>query len=312
MRWQIKAMIQNAVAWLPEPISYPVYYTIQRTVGGLRRVTPLRTLRSAHHIVTTLAQHGHDVHGATCFELGTGRQCGLPLGLWLCGAKQVITVDLNLYLREELVLADIRYIAQHSSQITELFGHYADHPVFQERLQYLCRLAPQTLQDVLRATNIHYFSPADARSVALLAGSIDYHVSVAVLEHIHPNILVSIITEARRLLQPRGLFVHGFDPKDHFATSDPSITAINFLQFDDETWHRYAGNRYMYHNRLRADDYLSLISQNGFDILHTDRTLDERSLRALEAGFPVHARFAHKTFEDLATGSMRVIARPSE
>lgn len=95
MHWKVKAAIQNMVARLPESISYPTYYTIQRTVGGLRHVTPIRTLESALRIVAALAKQGRTVQGATCFELGTGRQCGMPLGLWLCGAKQVITVDLN-------------------------------------------------------------------------------------------------------------------------------------------------------------------------------------------------------------------------
>jgi len=312
MHWKVKAAVQNVVAWLPESICYPAYYAIQRSVGGLRYVSTLRTVGSAHRFVTTLAQHGHDVHDATCFELGTGRQCGLPLGLWLCGAKQVITVDLNPFLREELVLDDIRYIAQHSSQITELFGDYAKHPVFQERLQYLCRLTLSTLQDVLRATNIHYFSPADARSMPLQAQSIDYYISMAVLEHIPPTALRDIWQETLRLLRPSGLAMHLIDPSDHFAYSDSSITAINFLQFDDETWHRYAGNRFMYHNRLRVDDYVALIEQTGFTIVDFERTIDERSLRALEAGFPVHARFAHKTFEDLATRNIWVTARPSE
>lgn len=310
MHWKVKAAVQNTVACLPESISYPTYYMIQRTVGGLRHVTPLRTLRYAWWIVEALARQGRNIHGTTCFELGTGRQCGLPLGLWLCGAKQVITVDLNPYLRENFVLNDIAYIAKHTEEIIDLFGPHATHPIFQERLHHLCTLHPRTLQDVLYATHIHYFSRTDARSTALQSQIIDYYTSMYVLEHIPPAALRDIWQETRRLLRPNGLALHWFDPKDHFAVVDPAITAINFLQFDDATWNRYAGNRFMYHNRLRADDYLTLIQQNGFEIVHTERTLDERSLRALEAGFPVHAQFAHKSFEDLATGSMHVIARP--
>lgn len=163
---------------------------------------------------------------------------------------------------------------------------------------------------MLRETNIHYFSRTDARSTPLQSQSIDYYTSVAVLEHIPPAVLRDIWQETHRLLRPDGLAFHWFDPKDHFAVSDPSITAINFLQFDDATWHRYAGNRFMYHNRLRVDDYIAMLEQAGFTVVDLYRKLDERSLAALEAGFQVHAQFADKSFHDLATGSVHVLARP--
>lgn len=310
MHWKIKAAVQNTVALLPQDLSYTSYLTLQRAFGRLRHLNPKRNLGTAVGLLNLIEHVGHSAYNKTFFEIGTGRQVAMPLGLWLCGAKQVITVDPNPYLREDFVLADIAYIAQHTAEINKLFGAYATRSIFQERLQQLCEMHPQSIQDVLRATNIHYLSPADARHTALRAGSIDYHVSVTVLEHIPPDALVEVFREAHRILSPNGLFVHWFGPKDHFATSDPSITTINFLQYDDKTWDRYAGNRYMYHNRLRIDDYIHLIEQENFRILHEERVIDERAMQQLRDGFHVDARFAGKSFEDLATASSKMVACP--
>jgi predicted RNA methylase len=43
------------------------------------------------------------VTGRTVLEVGTGHMVDLPIGMWLCGAERVITVDLNPYLSRELV-----------------------------------------------------------------------------------------------------------------------------------------------------------------------------------------------------------------
>ena len=84
------------------------------------------------------------------------------------------------------------------------------------------------------------------------------HISYTVFEHIPAPILSDILSEAQRVLRPSGLAIHLIDYSDHFAHSDASISAINFLQYDDAAWSRLADNPYMYMNRLRADDYPAL------------------------------------------------------
>lgn len=63
------------------------------------------------------------------------------------------------------------------------------------------------------------------------------------------------------------MFVHKIDYSDHFSHSDKSISPINFLQFTDSEWHKIAGNRYMYMNRLRHDDFIHLFSVINHHIL---------------------------------------------
>jgi SAM-dependent methyltransferase len=157
--------------------------------------------------------------------------------------------------------------------------------------------------------NIDYMSPADAANLPLEAHSVDLHVSHTVLEHIPSDVLLAILAEARRILRPGGLLIHNVDPSDHFAHDDDTITRINFLQFADSEWKALAGNQFMYHNRLRAPDYVRLFEENGVRILRDERSIDERSKAALLSGFPVDARFGSLTHDDLATTTISLMGR---
>ncbi len=312
MHWKRKAAIQNMVARLPDSLSYHAYYALQRTFGRIERVDLERGLRKGLRLIEMLDAQQRDLHGATILEIGTGRRLGVPLACWLCGAQQVLTVDLNPYLRPELVLADLAYLRGHADNIRELFGAYAHRPIFGERLDALLHHPIPDLAALLALTNIHYFSPADARQLPLREQCVDYHISTNVLEHVPPPALAAILHEARRTLKRTGLFVHVVDLSDHFAHTDRSISAINFLQFDDATWHQYAGNRYMYQNRLRASDYLALLDHAEFAVIEQHAHVDARSLALLQAGFPVAAQFQQYAPTVNATVRLDLVARPEE
>jgi SAM-dependent methyltransferase len=301
MNWKIKAYLQKAVATLPEGVGYHVYFVLQCLNGTFGKIRVQPRLRVARRLVELAEQAGCSVRGKTLFELGTGWSCTTPLGLWLCGADRVITVDVNPYLKEQLVLKEVRYIVEHPNEITELFGDYSQTSMFQKRLQELCRKPPRTLQELLARSGICYWSRFDARRTSLAQGAVDFYFSWYVLQHIPPDVLRDIWRESHRILHPDGLVVHCVDAGDQFTRADPELTAIHFLQFDEDTWMRYAGNRFAYHNRLRASDYLNLARDQGFEVVLSESAVDEPSLAQLRRGFPVHPRYRGKSLEDLAT-----------
>lgn len=311
MHWKLKAAIQNAIAVLPESVSYPLYYRVQRMAGGLRRINPTSRLRAGIEVWRRLQQSGCDPVGKTFFEVGTGRMVTAPLAYWLMGARKIITVDLNPYLRPELVQESIRFLADHRAQMAELFGEL----LLADRIDQLVGFAQADrfdLSEFLEAVGIEYRAPSDAAATGLPDRSIDFHTSYTVLEHIPPAVLSAIFAEASRLLKPGGLAVHGIDYSDHFAHRDPSITAINFLQYSDAAWGRWAGNRYMYMNRLRHADYLERLADGGFSIVNDEPTTDPRSLQAIESGeVRPYADLASRTPAELAITSSWIVAKPT-
>lgn len=308
MKWKLKAAIQNVVAALPVG-SDAVYFGIQRVAGGLRsdRINPLSRMKAAADIVAWARAAGIDVTGKTVLEVGTGHMIDLPTGMWLCGAERIITVDLHRYLSTELVSESRGIVRRKSEEIAEIFSG-ARNGLFEERLQILTGFSVPDDQ-LLSVMNVEYRAPADAARLTLPDSSIDLHVSYTVLEHIPPDALRAILYEARRILRPGGLLIHTIDPSDHFAHDDSSITQVNFLRFSDSEWTRWGGNRFMYHNRLRAADYVKMFTDAGVAILKEERTIDARAKYALVAGFPVDARFHGIAPEELATTTLSLVGR---
>lgn len=313
MKWRLKSHIQNAVAALPSGPSYALYYFIQRHWGGLRVVNPMLRLRAGLQVVDRLHRMQRPVESRAFLEVGTGDNINLPLALWLSGASGTTTVDLNPYLRSHLVFRDLAFIQRHRSEVLELFASHTGTPLFAQRLEALMRWNGDDLGEFLDHTRIRYLAPADAASLPLSSGSIDYHVSYTVLEHIPPDILVAILREGSRVLTSDGLFVHCVDFSDHFAHSDPTISSINFLQFSEEEWNRLSGNRYMYQNRLRLDEFMHLMGRAALEPLSIDAIVDPEAKQLLErGGLSLAPRFRAKPPDTNATIDAWVIAQPSE
>ncbi|HET7435522.1 MAG TPA: class I SAM-dependent methyltransferase [Thermoanaerobaculia bacterium] len=301
MRWQRKAAIQRWLSRLPAPLGDALYFAIQRTFGRVQESSPFPQLRGAARIIDLLAMQQRSVEGRTILEVGTGRSLGLPLGFWLCGAERLVTVDLNPLLSDAMVRSDLAKLRAKPEELRAIFGTRADAR-FEDRLARL--LTAQSLADVLRIANIEYLAPADASALRLSDGSIDYHVSFTVLEHIPADVLRAILVEGRRLLRADGLFAHMVDLSDHFAHADRSINGINFLRFTEREWQHYAGNRFMYMNRLRVHEVLQIFEQAGVKIVHAEPFVSEKSLELLRAGFPLDERFRGN--DDTTNATLRV------
>ncbi len=311
MHWKLKATIQNLVSYLPAGWSYRAYYWLQRHFGGLRNFHPGSRLTAGVEIWQQLEAQGETPAGKRFFEVGTGRVPLAPLAFWLMGAAQTITVDLNPYLSDELLRDSLLYLATHQAESRRLFGNRLDGQRFADLLAF-SRDARFSRAGFLELCNIRYVAPGDAAHTDLAPQSIDYHSSYWVFEHIPPNVLRDILQEGNRILRPDGLCVHRIDYSDHFSHSDPRISAINFLQYSQPRWDRYAGNRYMYMNRLRHDDFLDLFQSVGHRVVAAAPDLDRGLLEFVQRGeLQLDPQFADKSPDVLAMTGAWVLSQPA-
>ncbi|MEM5786679.1 MAG: class I SAM-dependent methyltransferase, partial [Syntrophobacteraceae bacterium] len=200
--------------------------------------------------------------------------------------------------RESLVKKDLLYIKSHRDFISNLYGGL----IVQERLESLIHFMNKDwrLSDLLDFCCITYLAPSDAKTTTLISNSIDLVTSFTVLEHIPPSELKLIIAEMDRILKrTSGLHVHRIDYTDHFAHSDKSISPINFLRYSADEWNKIAGNQFMYMNRLRHHDYLSIFNENHHIVFDEPEVSSE--VRTILPDFPLHEDFAFKSFSDLST-----------
>jgi SAM-dependent methyltransferase len=309
MHWKVKAVIQNAVSLLPAPASYATYYWLQRSFGKLRRLDPTRKMSEGIELWKRALDVGYDPSDQVFFEIGTGRVPLVPISYWLMGARKTITVDLNPYMKAELIEGCIQYISEHQARIRELYGPLLDERRFSALLS-LASSAGCSVSKVLDLCGIEYRAPCDAAQTGLDPAAVDIHASHMVLEHIPPETLRRILEEGNRITRRDGLFIHRVDYSDHFSHGNKDLTAINFLQYSDAEWKRYAGNRYMYMNRLRHDDFLELFQAVGHQLLEAQPDVDRRSQELLANGvIRLDERFRSKPREVLAIRAAWLISK---
>lgn len=308
--WRRKAAVQRSIARLPRWIADPLYYAIQRRFGALGGPDLAEKLDLAVEVLEALARQQRRIEGATIVEVGTGRRATVPLLLWLAGAGSLTTVDLNRQLRGELVTEVLEAMRGARVGLVRRLAPFSGGDV-ERRLDTLLATGGR-LERVLAATGIAYRAPADATRLEFADRSVDVHLSISVLEHVPPPVLDGILREARRVLRPDGLAVHFIDPSDHFSHQDASISPVHFLGFEEGTWHAIAGNRFAYHNRLRAGSFVAAFERTGLRVLERRDVVDDASLAALREGLVQSGTgFRGRPIEELATRRVDVVARPA-
>jgi len=308
MNWKVKAAIQRACAALPVGRE-AVYYSLQRTFGLLRDpARPLAMQKAAALMLRELRDHSFEIPGKRVMEVGTGWRVDLPIALYLCGARSIVTYDIHRYLKPGLVTSAVATLWRNRDRVVELLAPFADREELVHRLERLVGAA--NVRDVLRIAGIEYRAPADGTRSGLPAQSIDLHLSYTVLQHIPYAVLLDLLGEATRVLAPGGLACHHIDLSDQFARGDASISRAHFLKYSEGEWAAYGDNQFAYHNRLRAADYERLYREARHEIVGWVTRVDKRSLREIESGFPLADRFRDLPPEMLAIDTIHAISRP--
>jgi len=281
MNWKIKAFTQKILALLPNKISLSIYYLIQRKLGELKMFSPESRLVSAAKTWDILLNNGYSPSDKVFFEIGTGRVPIAALAFWLMGCSKTITFDLNPYVKRELIIEALQYIFKNQSKVRKLLAPF----LVEKRFQKLCRFNKKNFMSsdkILKQLKIFYYSPADAAKTALETSSIDYYISHAVFEHIPINDIYNILNEANRIIKNNGAFVHWIDYSDHFSHSDSSISALNFLKYNRKQWNFIAGNKFMYMNRLRHDDFVKVFKTSKQKIIKSITKNDKKVFHLLK------------------------------
>ncbi|MCG6157901.1 class I SAM-dependent methyltransferase [Rubinisphaera margarita] len=298
MKWQLKACILRHLSrW---PGGRNAYLAIQRFLGTTRPQSR-RDLTRAIQLIELIREAGQPVKGRRLFEIGTGWHPYTPLGFYLTGAEHIETVDVNPWLS----LSSAKSAVDSAERDLEWFAEKLElnQQIVRDRYERIDFQATR-LEDFLASFNCRYVYPGDATASGHPAESFDFVVSSNVLEHIPAEILRQINRESLRILKPGGLAVHRFNPGDHYANDDSSISSGNFLRFSPEEWERY-GSGLAYHNRLRCSQYSKLFREAGFLALIEDQRVDARVLEEIKAGSqPLAPEFAGLLPEDLAADYM--------
>lgn len=272
-RWILKAATQKGLSVLPggEVMNAFLQSHVTKSLE-LDEVHFSETLRQCRrHLENFFSVRGNCEPGFTVFEVGTGWYPIISVGLYLCGAAKVTTLDI----RPLATLDRIREIFQFFSQSASDGSLLRILPWANEtRIRVLQTLARRpdlpALKETLGTIGIDPIL-GDARQVDLETGSIDFIFSNTTLQVIPSDLLPGFFAEFRRLASPQAVMCHHMGLGDGYALIDPSITWFNFLRYSNRAW-KLIDNSLVHNNRLRVSDYRGLHQESGWLIGAEDTT----------------------------------------
>jgi SAM-dependent methyltransferase len=303
MRWKFKAHAMAVASRLP--FGQRCYSLAQRCCGT-NCLDVDESIARALEIVKLIREGGGGIRGEV-LEIGTGWRPFVPFVLHLAGAGRILTLDIHPWLSEAYAFETSRTIESEISRIAKELE--LEEGAVTQRYRSATQGA-RTLAELLRGFGVEYHCPGDARQTGLSDASVDVVCSSNVLEHVPPEVLERIHKESMRILKPGGLAVHRFNPQDHFAAIDRSITGANFLRYSKRQWYWLGGSGLSYHNRLRCVEHKRLFEQVGFITAVEQVRVDTRVVTAIETGrLSVHPDFTCYSPGELAADYMWYVGR---
>lgn len=247
--WKLKSSIFGSIDFFNVP---SVLYFLQKYVSKRSKRGNLRISPNWESHKKFLKQHR-----ATdkVFEFGAGKNLAQNFFVSDIVTSQLV-VDLNPMLDFELV----NNVRHQISKIVALKSH--------SEIDSLAKLA---------SYGIEYRAPYDASKTDLRDKSLNACISTNTLEHIPKESIVAIFSEIFRILKNDGIVSAKIDYSDHYAHTDKSISLLNYLKFDKDTWKKYNHDCH-YQNRLRHYDYIKIFKECGFVVIEEELQYEEDNI----------------------------------
>jgi len=267
--WLSKTGLQRLISWLPRREWWNGL--LQRYVTGGLRIEPhgefqakLWACRRHFDYYRLFSRQPREEF--TVVEVGTGWFPIIPIGLHLCGAREVWTFDIVRLLRADT----FRRVIEHFCLFARTGELNAVLPTARpDRVAGLVNLASSVTkmrpEDFLERLNIHAIV-GNVRGSGLRDGTADIVFSHGVLEHFQPDALAEALSEFRRLSSETSVMSHYIGMADQFAAFDNSITPFNYMRYSDRAW-RWLNSPIIPQNRLRVSDYCRAYAEAGFDVV---------------------------------------------
>jgi SAM-dependent methyltransferase len=260
MKWYYRWMVRLFLGYCPFPA---VLRNIKRRFSVQNTANAEAVMNHGLAMIDALERASCAIQGKTVFELGAGWEPIIPLLCSLKGAGKVYLFDLNRVLDPLSLLRCLIFLSARAEELSARLLLSPDE--IRKKLSVPESL--KTIDEKLGHFRLDYHAPADARKTALAPESIDIIMSHNVLEHIPLESLRQLFREANRILGPRGRMCHMIDNSDHYHQEDRSISAINFLRYDESFWNIINRNRLDCQNRLRDAEYQKFFQDEHFEII---------------------------------------------
>jgi SAM-dependent methyltransferase len=298
MNWRVKWALQTLFSTLPQGhhLNYLTQRFVMHSLPGSDQEIATALERARHHVALYTAFSEPPLKASHWYEFGAGINLVDPLSRYVLGVERQTVIDIRPLARAWLVQDAAARLATQS----ETHG----------RRGILVNLVgvPEPWRQLAASTGIDYLAPEDARNCRIESRSVDCVTSNATLEHIPRPDLIKIFAECARVLKWSGVMISQIDYQDHYSYFDRSISVYNFLRYGERRWRLYSPSL-QFQNRLRHCDYLAILRDMGWDLIHVETPPVTPSDRAALAAVPLTASFRAYETEQLAIRRGLIVAR---
>jgi SAM-dependent methyltransferase len=298
MNWRVKWALQSLFSTLPQGhhLNYLTQRYVMHSLPGSDQDIASALERARHHVALYAAFSEPPLGASHWYEFGAGINLADPLCRYVLGVERQTVIDVRPLARAWLV--------------QDAAAHLAALPDSHNRRDILLNLVgvPEPWRQLAASTGIHYLAPEDARNCRIESRTVDCVTSSATLEHIPRPDLIKIFAECARVLKSSGVMISQIDYQDHYSYFDRSISVYNFLRYGERRWTLYSPSL-QFQNRLRHCDYLAILRDMGWELLHVETPPVTPSDRTALAAVPLTPTFRAYEPEQLAIRTGLIVAR---
>jgi hypothetical protein len=307
-RWLLKSGAQRVISLLPHSERWNAFLQRHVTKGlKLRQHGEFegKLVKCRRHLERYQEFSLSPKRDFSVVEIGTGWFPIIPIGLYLCGAREIWTFDIVRLVSASTLAQVVNcfQIANDSGELAQLLPLASSERI--GRLLEIGSIVKNTPPaECLELLNIHAIV-GDVRSSGLAEGSTDLIFSNGVLEHISPAPLRELFAEFRRLASRDSVMCHYIGIADQFASFDRSITPFNYMRYTNRAW-RWLDNPIIPQNRLKVSDYRRAYVEAGFEIVDVE---DIEGAEGDLDSIRLAPEFAHYSRHDLLVLYSWLVAR---
>jgi hypothetical protein len=307
-KWIIKTAVQRVISWMPQSYRWNLWFQRNVTRGLHVSVASFEDkLNNCRTHLENYRKHSPAPKDSfTALELGTGWWPIPPVGLFLCGAKEIWSYDIVPLLQRDTFERVLELYVEYSRSGKLVQFLPAVRPDRVAMLPgFLARSKTEPPAAVLEAMNIHA-QVRDATQTGLPAGTIDLIYSNACFEHIPLPLQAALHAEFKRVAAPGAVASHFVGIGDQQSNFDRSITIFNYLKYPSWQW-RFLNNPIIPQTRLRASEYRSALEKAGYEVL------SQRNIHGPKEDFAkikIAPEFRRFSEEDLLTCYTWLVSRP--
>ncbi len=303
-RWYLKAIPQKILSVLPG--GSLIHQWMQRRVARSLEITDFLLEDRLAHVARHLhawKQFGQPEKAPTCLEIGTGWYPIVPLGLALCGAKAVYSVDITSH--TNLAHFSRLFQAFIEAKKTKKLDQYLPDIQSTKWLAFedlvMRNTDPET---ILKALKIHLRQGSEG-SLPDFGEPIDLIHSNNTFEHIPVEQIPSLLIAIRNRLKPGGISSHYIDLTDHYSYFDPNLSPFNYLRYSESRWNLIE-NSFQSQNRLRVNQWVDLMNEANLPVIWQDNESGSKSdLKSFQPAAP----FDQMEEQDLLVRYTHVVSR---